>query len=66
MLLNPLEKEALVKQADVQIAILPNTLIGKEPPEADAVVEVDKDNAPAGFSDDLRPVVVGVAVPDVA
>ena len=66
MLLDPLEDVTLVQQSDIQIAILPDPLVRKEPPQADAVVKVDEDDVPAGLPDDLRPVVVGIAVFDVA
>lgn len=50
--LDPFEEEALVKQADVQVPVLSHLLVGEEPPDSDAVVEVDKNNVPARLVDD--------------
>lgn len=62
VLLDPFHEESLVKEADVQVSVLPHPLIGEETPDPDPVVEVDKDYVAARLLDDGRPIVVGVAV----
>lgn len=53
---------ALVKEPDIQVAVLLDPFVSKESPEADTVVKIDEDNVVARLLDDLRSVVVGVAI----
>ena len=62
MLLNPAQEMALVKEPDIQVTVLLDPLVSKESPEADTVVKIDEDNVVARLLDDLRSVVVGVAI----
>ena len=66
MLLNPAQEMALVKEPDIQVTVLLDPLVSKESPEADTVVKIDEDNVVARLLDDLRSVVVGVAICSVA
>lgn len=44
MILNPLHHHTLVEQSGIEVAVGPDPLAGKEPVQADSIVEVHKDH----------------------
>lgn len=66
VLLHPLQELALIKQADVEVAILADSFSGEETPKTNAIVEVNKDYPVARGLDETRAVPVGVGIARVA
>ncbi len=64
--LHPLQELPLIQEASIQRTVLANLGAGQEAEDADAVVEVDKDDVAAALLDHLGPVEVAIIVAGVA
>lgn len=60
VLLYPLQHEALIQHAGVEVPVTFDLLAREKPEETDAVVEVDEYHVVAGCLDNLRAIPVGV------
>ena len=64
--LHPFYQHPLVQQAHVQVTVSSRSLTREEPPETDAIVEVDHDNGMARLFHNLVAIPVAVGVGHVS